>query len=771
MYKTFYFPTILSQTISLNEGAEIQNAIGGGSITWYKDGESVNGIGGKIQIRNAQLGDGGLYAFRQAYGFVQTSRLVVRACPNGTYGGGCQLICPPCLNGGICHDITGVCVCPPGFIGERCEGFCNAYHFGKNCTHNCTELSALAGGDPRCRGMLFCLPDPYGCSCYPGFRGVDCTDVCLAGTYGADCKQRRLCHCRNGGGCHPQRGVCPDNICEEGYRDPPWCEQAYPVLRTFYATVIDEESISVHWEPWSPLRGDNGVGEPDGYIIQFKEGAANTWNRTDIIPDTGNGTLSGYITDLKPNTRYNVQVLVHDASGHVHSQTASTARVKTQCGAPLSPPSNFSHNETTDGMVKVTWQLPERSQWQCDAVSVEMQINDGTPQHSAMFGFTFATKAFTTYRIQARLTTSRGVGPWSDPFKFTTREGAPGEVSSLYTERLSARTYRLRWQPPAVANGILRQYHLLLVVDGLNGVQCPEFREPDRINASFPVNVTSAVFHNLTASAVYTVSILATTVKDGPWKDYRLTTTEEVPEAAPQGLTVTGQRERSAVASWQPPDCTKVNGQVTYYQINWTSTAEWASNEHSRRQLENVLEMSDLVPFTEYKITVSAENSVGMGPTAEFSFRTAPSVPPAPTNLTAYSASSELLALSWLPPYPPFGILERYTVHYKPARESVFREALALTPEQATCDGDADARTGHHCATLAPLIPKMEYHVVVVAKNKDVEMWSERSNLVTAETRESKVKSKRPEVRTRKSRDRPEVALWMLDMTLKAHDE
>ncbi|XP_075528849.1 receptor-type tyrosine-protein phosphatase kappa-like isoform X2 [Dermacentor variabilis] len=734
-----YFPTTLSQTISVNEDVNIGNANGGGSINWFKDGDGVANRQSTIRIRNAQLGDGGLYAFRQPPGPMQVSRVIVRACPGGRYGDGCRSICPQCLHGGVCHDITGVCVCPPGFTGDRCEVFCNLNHFGKNCSHNCTEVSALAGGDPRCRGMLFCLPDPYGCSCYPGFRGLDCTETCADGTFGAGCQQKRTCHCQHGVGCHPQWGVCAGGTCEEGYRDEPYCEREYPVLNTFNAKVIDEESINVYWEPWSSLKGDKGEGEPDGYVIQFKEREATTWNRTDIIPDSGNGTLSFDITDLKPNTWYNVQVLVHDVSGHVHSQTARIASVRTPCGAPLSAPHNVKYEEGTDGTVKVKWQLPERSEWQCDVVSAQVQVNDGAPQHSNSFGFTFSTRHFTAYRIQVRLATiPEKAGPWSDPFEFTTREEAPGEVSSLSNERLLPKTYRLRWQPPAVANGILREYHLLILARGLDSVACPEFQAPERINASFPANVTSTVLHNLTASTVYSVSILATTVKDGPWKDYRLITKEEVPEGAPQRLTVDRIANRSAAASWQAPDCRSVNGPITSYVVLLTSPEEWAADELSRRQAESTVEMSGLVPFTEYKLSVSAENSVGMGPAANVTFKTAPSVPPPPSNLTVYSASSQHLALSWNPPYPPHGVLERYVVHYKLARDSVFQDGVDLTPDQATCGGDADSRSGQHCAVLGALLPKMEYHVFVVAKNKDVRTWSERSNLVTAQTRESK---------------------------------
>uniref|UniRef100_A0A8C5INA5 receptor protein-tyrosine kinase n=1 Tax=Junco hyemalis TaxID=40217 RepID=A0A8C5INA5_JUNHY len=48
-------------------------------------------------------------------------RLIVRACPAKKWGPSCDKDCPDCLNGGICHDHVGECICPPGFMGTRCE--------------------------------------------------------------------------------------------------------------------------------------------------------------------------------------------------------------------------------------------------------------------------------------------------------------------------------------------------------------------------------------------------------------------------------------------------------------------------------------------------------------------------------------------------------------------------------------------------------------------------------------------------------------------------
>lgn len=51
---------------------------------------------------------------------------LLAACPGRKWGQDCNKDCPECLNGGVCHDGSGDCICPPGFMGTRCEtGWCS----------------------------------------------------------------------------------------------------------------------------------------------------------------------------------------------------------------------------------------------------------------------------------------------------------------------------------------------------------------------------------------------------------------------------------------------------------------------------------------------------------------------------------------------------------------------------------------------------------------------------------------------------------------------
>ncbi|XP_020489399.2 tyrosine-protein kinase receptor Tie-1 isoform X2 [Labrus bergylta] len=143
-------------------------------------------------------------------------RLIVRDCPNKRWGPACDRDCPECLNGGMCHDADGDCICPPGFMGTRCETACREGMFGRNCQESC-------GSEMNCKGLRFCLPDPYGCSCASGWFGNRCEKACHGDMYGPDCTL--TCKCQNGGVCNRFSGCqCPTGWrgqnCEKSDRAP-----------------------------------------------------------------------------------------------------------------------------------------------------------------------------------------------------------------------------------------------------------------------------------------------------------------------------------------------------------------------------------------------------------------------------------------------------------------------------------------------------------------------------------------------------------------------
>ena len=55
---------------------------------------------------------------------------------------------------------------------KACRTNKNGNRFGKDCEYYCSGND----GPKRCHGKLFCLPDPYGCSCDVGIKGLACDE-------------------------------------------------------------------------------------------------------------------------------------------------------------------------------------------------------------------------------------------------------------------------------------------------------------------------------------------------------------------------------------------------------------------------------------------------------------------------------------------------------------------------------------------------------------------------------------------------------------------
>ncbi|XP_058683648.1 angiopoietin-1 receptor isoform X3 [Poecile atricapillus] len=180
----------------------------------YKNGSFIHSVPrhevpGELEVSYPQVQpqDAGVYSARYIGGNLFTSaytRLIVRRCEAEKWGPSCSFHCPSCTNNGICHEDTGECICPPGFMGKTCEKACGANTFGKTCEETCKE-------NYGCKNYMFCLPDPYGCSCATGWMGLECDKECKPGFYGSDCKLK--CNCHNRGTCDRFKGC----ICSFGW--------------------------------------------------------------------------------------------------------------------------------------------------------------------------------------------------------------------------------------------------------------------------------------------------------------------------------------------------------------------------------------------------------------------------------------------------------------------------------------------------------------------------------------------------------------------------
>ncbi|XP_063962683.1 uncharacterized protein LOC135155970 [Lytechinus pictus] len=236
---------VFTQTVNVNDTGVVismtnryQPDDNGNVITWRKDGGDVlTQLEGQTNINfpnPIEISNQGIYEI--FYGGERDQnrggiyRLIVTECPAGIWGPPeCYGICDNCYNGGVCDDTSGLCICPNNFMGKNCLEICRdngGNKFGLNCEFNCSSRNLPTS----CRGYLFCLPDPYGCSCDVGSQGLACDSDCDVGTYGPGCSQ--ICHCADVSSCDPFSGICTAGGCQSGWSGnncqiPDTCEAGY----------------------------------------------------------------------------------------------------------------------------------------------------------------------------------------------------------------------------------------------------------------------------------------------------------------------------------------------------------------------------------------------------------------------------------------------------------------------------------------------------------------------------------------------------------------
>ncbi|XP_038075767.1 tyrosine-protein kinase receptor Tie-1-like isoform X2 [Patiria miniata] len=365
-----------------------------------------------VSIDDVAVNDGGVYSCfasdqenRQLHGIM---RLIVRGCSEGMWRPpSCLNTCRRCYNGGICDDKTGTCICAPGFSGDYCQVF-GRNVFGQNAIYRCSD---------DCRGRLFCLRDPYGCSCAAGFAGPDCTQDCPEGTFGADCKQ--TCHCAPGDTCSKDTGECSNGVCASSYLGTNCQCSIRPVEVT--PTSILQRSLAFSWQgPLCP-----NFGTMTGFVYKLTDVKSGPH-----VPPLFNAIKQTVTIDgLMPYTVYSFQVAaITCAETTMYSEPINVTTLEAE---PSAPP-NVNIQNIDDVSITITWSPPNSpngiitnydiTYWKSVDAGTQTLRNDVgvSPLVYCVDGLEISTR----YRVQVRAKTSAGAGPWSDTVTAFTQIGA-----------------------------------------------------------------------------------------------------------------------------------------------------------------------------------------------------------------------------------------------------------------------------------------------------------------------------------------------------------
>ncbi|XP_029805075.1 tyrosine-protein kinase receptor Tie-1 isoform X2 [Suricata suricatta] len=450
-----------------------------------------------LQLPNVQPPSSGIYSATYLEASPLGSaffRLIVRGCGVGRWGPDCTKECPGCLHGGVCHDLDGECVCPPGFTGTRCEQACREGRFGQSCQEQCPGTSG-------CRGLTFCLPDPYGCSCGSGWRGNRCQEACAPGHFGADC--RLQCQCQNGGTCDRFSGcVCPSGWhgmhCEKSDRIPQILDVASEL--EFNLETTPRINCAAAGNPF-PVRGSMELRKPDGTVLLSTKAIVEPDRTTAefevprlALGDSGLWECRVSTSGGQDSRRFRVHVKVPPVP-----LTAPRLLAKQSRQLVVSPLVSFS-GDGPIASVRLHYR-PQDSTMAWSAIVVDPSENVTLMNLRPKTGY--------SVRVQLSRPGEGGEGAWGPPTLMTTDCPGPPAPRHLHAQALSDSEIQLTWQRPEASAGPISKYIVEVQVAGGSGD--PLWMDVDRPEE------TSTVVRGLNASTRYLFRVRASIQGPGDW--------------------------------------------------------------------------------------------------------------------------------------------------------------------------------------------------------------------------------------------------------------
>ncbi|XP_040072966.1 phosphatidylinositol phosphatase PTPRQ [Ixodes scapularis] len=511
--------------------------------------------------------------------------------------------------------------------------------------------------------------------------------------------------------------------------------QDYTLLKTRPSiTDVRETSAIVSWDTTQDV--DSYAAN---YWIQYRK-LKQSWDKVVVVAVPKAPKYSRTLTGLRIGGAYEVRVLVIDSDGKFQETGSLTTKFRTVCGRPTSPPNSVKIDNSSADSVLITWENPPRESWFCWSANVTLEVNGTTeslnltePGVNATDRFVVPTRPFTELTVRLRLDTPDGTSSqWTSLWTVRSAEDAPSEVRQLQMTRSFARQASFTWLAPATPNGRIRDYGV--VYRPLRPVIPCRVIEQAETKLIVPMSSQRVNLEKLRPYTVYIISVHAVTVKPGPEFSTNFTTEQDVPEGTPTALNYSKKTVDKYEIFWGPVPCELANGVVRHYYLELDSADPWESRLVNHTTGDMRLVFWNLLPYTRYRAEVFAENDAGRSQVAaELNFTTSPAAPPPPSNLTADQLSRTNLSLSWRPPYPPQGVLERYQIKFR--TNALRSNSTLLNVDQYQCSSE-NSDLERHCFTVSNLLPVTIYRFSVRAFNRGTTHgpYSDELEIETGET-------------------------------------
>ncbi|XP_050535550.1 protein sidekick isoform X2 [Daktulosphaira vitifoliae] len=449
----------------------------------------------------------------------------------------------------------------------------------------------------------------------------------------------------------------------------------------FVGSARSNSEIITQWQP--PLE-EHHNGQILGYVIRYRlHGYIHSpWTIHNITSSAQHYYL---IQDLITWKDYDLQVAAYNNKGvGIFSESI---RIKTKEGVPEATPLEVVARPLNSTSVQVWWKPPDPQKinginqgyrlqaWIGERVEHEMTVApslfDPLAQQTTIF---VNLRKFMAYNITVLCFTDPGDGPLSNPSLVVTHEDVPDLVGSLHFENVSDRSVTVVWTVPVHTNGHLIAYTV-------------NYSIRDRPESVHSINttsdITSIVVDQLQATTHYKFEVFAWT-KVGPGPSRMATIQsgiEPVLPNPPSKLAITNIEPFSVVLQFTPGF--DGNSSITKWVVEAQTARNttWFTVHEESSPDASTLKVLQLVPYTVYRLRITAWNVVGASepsePTKDFQTIQAPPAHP-PYNVTVRAMSSTELRVRWIPLQQSewFGNGKGYNITYKLWNTSILQTVI-----------------------------------------------------------------------------------------------
>ncbi|XP_030812411.1 neural cell adhesion molecule L1-like protein isoform X3 [Camarhynchus parvulus] len=420
------------------------------------------------------------------------------------------------------------------------------------------------------------------------------------------------------------------------------------------------------------------------YDSHLKHSFKLSWRKDgDELPV--NSTEGGRII-LDRDTLFISSVLLEDQG--VYSCVASTALDTVEAEAQLivldvpDPPEDLQLSENQNRSVRLSWKAGASHNSPVNESIIEFEENHWEPETWQELirvpgNDTTALLPLSPYvNYQFRVVSVNAVGrsqPSKPSLRYATPPAAPDKnPENIRVEASEPNEMVMKWEPlkPTERNGPGLEYK---VSWRQRGVETDWNEELVKKHSLSVRNVPTFVPYEIKVQAVNNLG-------SGPEPNITIGYSgEDVPDAAPSGVTVDVVNSTLVKVSWFGIPRDRVRGHLRGYKVNWWKTRSMLDGKRHHPEKHFLTFVGErkygmipgLEPFSEFRLTVSGFTSRGDGPeSSSVVFETPEGVPEQPRFLRILNFDKDSVTLSWGLPKKANGHLTGYILQYQIINET-----------------------------------------------------------------------------------------------------